>query len=398
MTTRPPALVMSPGHDEVLAGVAAGASKDSGVPADLLGGFLVEATMAIARGRRLSAPRVATYSRHGADAAARSVELAALIDLYLSAAWRLWREIPALLPGLPAGAQAVVAAGQGMLRTSDDVVAAVAAGYQQARETLLLQTASARRDFVDDLFGNVGGPGELRDRAEAFGLRLAASHAVAVLELTDQRIDESHVLVSRAAAICRAFPDPITSLVTSKDGALVVVVAGPAPADDLAALAGRLRVDEAALRAGVGRPWAGDNGPMRSYREALDCLTVAARIGLVEAVARADDLLVHLVLWRDRPVLVDLVRSALLPLAGLRGGAADQLVTLRAYFEHRGVATATARALHLSVRGLTYRIERIRRVLPHDLDDARQRLTIELALTAAQLLDWPAQPLLDHDS
>ena len=106
-------------------------------------------------------------------------------------------------------------------------------------------------------------------------------------------------------------------------------------------------------------------------------------------MSRADDLLVFLSLFRNRPLLEDLVRSVLTPLTAVRGGAEEQLATLQAYFDNRGVATSTARALHLSVRGLTYRIQRLRAALHHDLDDPEQRLTIELALVAARLLDWP---------
>src|SRR5580704_6747256 len=101
---------------------------------------------------------------------------------------------------------------------------------------------------------------------------------------------------------------------------------------------------------------------MRSYLEAVDTLQVAERLELAESISRADDLLIFLSMFRNRVLIDDLVRSVLLPLDGMRGGAADYLETLRAHFDNHGVATATARALHLSVRGLTYRLQRIRAV------------------------------------
>jgi DNA-binding PucR family transcriptional regulator len=218
-----------------------------------------------------------------------------------------------------------------------------------------------------------------------------------VAEVPDQRINEANVLVTRAAAACQAAQGNPTHLVTSKDGRLIVIVGADADVT-VAALRQVLTAlcrDDPTLRAGIGRTWSGESGPMRSYLEAVDCRQVAARLDLADAVSSADDLLVFLSLFRNRALLEDLVRSVLLPLTALRGGAGNQVETLQAHFGNRGVATATARALHLSVRGLTYRLERIRGVLHHDLDDPQQRLTVELALVAARLMDWPRTPLAD---
>jgi GGDEF-like domain/PucR C-terminal helix-turn-helix domain len=375
--------------------VAAGAANDSGVPADLLGQFLVEAATVIANGQRLAAERVKLYERQGAAAAQRNVELPALIDLYLSAAWRLWREVPYLGAMGGSGSAMLTAAGEGMLRTSDDVVAAVAAGFQRASTVSLMQATSQRREFVDDLLAHHGKPGELAERAEAFGLRLIGPHRVAVAELPDVRIDETHVLVTRAAAACQAAQGPLPYLVTSKDGRLITIVGVISAASDgtLQRVLAKLGRDNPTLRAGIGRTFAGESGPMRSYLEAVDCLEVADRLGLDDSVSRAEDLLVFLSLFRNQTLLEDLVRSVLSPLTDMRGGPAEQLDTLRAYFDNHAVATATARALHLSVRGLTYRLQRLRAVLNHDLDDPQQRLTVELALVAARLLNWPHTPL-----
>lgn len=379
-----------------LAKVATGAASDSGVSAELLGPFLAEAATAVANGQRLSAAQVELYQRQGEAAVQHNVELSALIDLYLSAAWRLWREVPHLMAGR-SGAAMLTAAGEGMLRTSDDVVAAVAAGYQRASSTALMQATSDRREFIDDLLAHHGTPGELSRRAEAFGLRLTGVHRVVVAELRDRRIDEANVLVTRAGAAYQAAPGNLPHLVTSKDGRLIVIVGtdtDPTGAQTQHALEDICRAHPT-LRAGIGRAAAGESGPMRSYLEAVDCLAVADRLRMAEPVSRADDLLVFLSLFRNRPLLEDLVRSVLVPVAGMRGGVDEALATLQAYFDNRGVATSTARALHLSVRGLTYRLQRLRAALNHDLDDPQQRLTIELALVAARLLDWPETALAE---
>ena len=75
---------------------------------------------------------------------------------------------------------------------------------------------------------------------------------------------------------------------------------------------------------------------------------------------------------------------------GSCGGAEPLLNTLTAYF-HAGNATAAARALHLSVRALTYRLERIHRLTGYDPTAPEQRYTLETAMLGARLLGWPQQ-------
>src|SRR4051794_41770787 len=100
---------------EVLVQVAADAAADSGgVPVELLGDFLPVVIAAVEAGEPIPAARLRAYRALGERAARQGVALRALLDLYLSACWRLW-------PALPAGAAARprppggVAAGGGML-------------------------------------------------------------------------------------------------------------------------------------------------------------------------------------------------------------------------------------------------------------------------------------------
>ena len=383
-------------HYERLRNVATGAAGDSGARAELLGDFLSDAASAIIEGRRLSPRRVERYQQQGATAARDGVDLSALIDLYLSAAWRLWREIPRLTASASGVRPApLLDAGESMLRTTDDVVAAVAAGYQHANAALVSQSAATRREFVDDLLANHGEVGELAERALAFGLRLSARHRVAIIHRASERIDETNALLGYASEACRGLAGSPPFLTTTKDGNLTVIVEGTSDASRAAVA----RVGETLRRAapdlmlGVGRSRAGESGPMRSFREATECLRLAERFPAEEAGAYADDLLIHLSLARDPKLLEELVANVLTPLEALRGGAQDGVATLQAYVDHRGSATATAHALHLSVRGLTYRIERIQGLLSQDLNTPQDRLTVELALLAAKLLDWPHCPL-----
>jgi DNA-binding PucR family transcriptional regulator len=99
------------------------------------------------------------------------------------------------------------------------------------------------------------------------------------------------------------------------------------------------------------------------------------------------------VLLRDRPALVDLVDSALTPLLAARGGAEPLLETLAAYFGCGSNSAQTARALRLSVRAVTYRLDRIRELTGYDPTRSDQRLALHVAVLGAKLLDWPRTPL-----
>ena len=137
------------------------------------------------------------------------------------------------------------------------------------------------------------------------------------------------------------------------------------------------------------RPGVGADGVVSSYRESLDALALAERLGLDTAVIDARDLLVYQVLLRDRPALVDLVESTLTALRSARGGAAPLLDTLASYFAAGGNAARTARDLHLSVRAVTYRLDRVRELTGLDPNRTDDRFTLHVAVLGAQLLDWP---------
>lgn len=63
------------------------------------------------------------------------------------------------------------------------------------------------------------------------------------------------------------------------------------------------------------------------------------------------------------------------------------------YFASGCTAAEAARRLALSVRALTYRLERIHRLTGADPGDPTHRYTLQTAVIGARLLDWPAQEL-----
>jgi hypothetical protein len=84
--------VTARGNRPDLAAITRAASREAGgVPPGLLGDYLPAVLDAFGSGRRLSATELAGYARSGEQAAEGGVALGGLVDLYLSATWRLWR-------------------------------------------------------------------------------------------------------------------------------------------------------------------------------------------------------------------------------------------------------------------------------------------------------------------
>jgi len=149
------------------------------------------------------------------------------------------------------------------------------------------------------------------------------------------------------------------------------------------------------------RPWHGAVSTPRvgaaavraSHDEARYALEIADRLGLDRPMVDAGELAVYRVLLHDRPAVHDLIRGTLAPLTDARGGGAALLETLDVYYQTGCVATETAARLHLSVRAVTYRLARVARLIGRDPADPAHRFTVQAAVTAAKLLDWPTTPL-----
>jgi sugar diacid utilization regulator len=389
-----------------LAAITRAASREAGgVPPGLLGDYLPAVLDAFGSGRRLTAAELAGYARSGEQAAEGGVALGGLVDLYLSATWRLWRELPAgsYSPTVLRGAVLAV------LHAADDAVAAAAGGFERAYLSVARREEAERREFFEDLLSGRGGVADLLARGERLGLRLAGPHQVMVAGSADSGGGMNLPGIGVDAVVAEA-ASPSSSLVVSRRGRLVVIVgtAGDGEAAGVArALAGALG-RQAAGRAGarepgragpppwriaLGRPYPGPSGVVRSYDEATDALDAAQRVGLADEVVRAADLLIYQVLLRDRAAITDLVQTLLTPLARARGGAAPLLATLDAYYARGGVATAAARDLHLSVRTVTYRLARVRELTGRDPARPADALALQVAVIGARMLDWPATRL-----
>lgn len=389
---------------DVAAEVTAAAAQEHGLPASLLDGY-VRALVAVAvQDRRLTPAEEAHCRELGAVAASGGVGLPALVDLYMTASRRVWPRLPALLAdarGRPVGSTDLVAVGEAVWRGADTALAALAAGHVDAHREVVRREEAFRREFVDDLLTGRSEVGSLVERAERLGLALAGSHTVTVAA-TDRPADSGMHLTKWVEDEARArFPDR-GLLVAAKEGRLVAVLScGPqhtgsaADGQALAQLAGRAvarLTRRPGWRVGVGRSQPGPRGVLHSYREALDALEVAERLDLPDRVVHARDMLVYRVLLRDEAAISDLVDTVLGPLLEARGGPGPLVATVEEYFAGGRNAASAGRRLHLSVRAVTYRLQRVKELTGYDPVDPADQLPLQVAVTGARLLGWPATP------
>ncbi|MGW6395678.1 PucR family transcriptional regulator [Streptomyces sp. NPDC055103] len=328
--------------------------------------------------RRLTREERETLRSRGERAAEAGIGLRALVRAHLAAAQQVHSELPQ-------------ATAEHLLSAVAQAVDAFAEGHERAQHLAVRQEEAARREFIDDLLYGRSDLGRIAERAERFGLLLSHAHAVAVAQGPEPYSDGYSVTRTVESSLVARFGNR-RILLTTKDGRLICV----APADEPEVLAHFAKQAYAATDGGqvaVGRAHPGAGGVVHSYEEALNALDLASRMNLDDPVLHAADLLVYPVLTRDRQAMADLVRTVLGPLQEARGGAKPLLDTLTAYFDTGCVTAQAARRLSLSVRAMTYRLDRIHRLTGADPGDPVQRYTLQTAVVGARLLDWPDQTL-----
>ena len=322
------------------------------------------------------------------------------MQLYLSAARRLWQRLPTVVRSRDS--EVVRAAAAAVLQVVDEAVARLADGYNDARRQMVRWEETLRREFIDDLLRGDADVGKLVERAEPFGLDMTRPHQVALAAPTG-RLNEAEAFIGSLERAVVQWAGDRDVLVAIKDGWVVAVT--PADTDVPGPRTGPKTLGDLVLgelgrlprgrpwRVTVGRPYPGSYGIARSYEEAREGLTMAVRLRLDSPLIQAEQLLIYRVLLRDQPAIADLVQSVLGQLVQARGGAEPLLATLDAYFASGGVATETARRLHLSVRAVTYRLDRVKALTGYDPTDPAQRFTIHAAVLGAKLLGWPQRGL-----
>jgi sugar diacid utilization regulator len=350
---------------------------DREIPEPYLDGYAQILAEVSATGRRLTRDEISSRRALGEQAAEAGHGLRALVSAHLAAARTAW-------PPSPGSADDALAAVQ-------QVIDAFAEGYERAQLVAVRQEEAARREFIDDLLYGRSDLGRLAERAERFGLRLSHAHAVAVAQGPAAYDEGDPVPRQVERALISRFGDR-SILLTTKDGRLLCIAPGHQD-EVLTYFAKQAHAATDGGRVAIGRPQPGPGGVVQSYEEALNALELAERLHLDDPVLHSADLLVYPVLTRDRQAMADLVAGTLGPLTTARGGAQPLLDTLSAYFDSGCVAAEAARRLTLSVRALTYRLERIHKLTGANPADPAHRYMLQTAVIGARLLDWPAEDL-----
>jgi hypothetical protein len=367
-------------NDEAVEAITEAAEHESAAPRRFLGAYVPTSASCATRSTRLTEDELDGFRRLGEVAAEEGIELRRLLDLYLSATWRLSEHLARIVDPELAGTWATP-----LFRASDDAAAALGAGYDLAQRRAIRRDEAIRRELVDDLLAGVAAGEPLRDLAAHVGFNLAGVHRAVVARteraLRDTGPVQSHVerqlLADRGSG----------GFVATKDALLVCVL----PDSVIAAGETVLRLVTGAEPGdwvvGVGRAHPGPGGVARSFHEALRALDIATRLELSDPVVHFVDLLPYRLLLQDRQLLQETVDDVLGPLAAARGRGELLIETLEAYFDEALSTTATARRVHLSVRGVTYRLDRITDLTGRSLRDPRERFTLELAVRGRRLLD-----------
>jgi sugar diacid utilization regulator len=398
MTSKPRKRTASDSNQEDwLAGVAQAAAAACQAPVELLGEYLTMLADAAVHGRRPRPDQLKAVRDLGRRAAEQGIGAGQAVELYLSAAWRLWRELPLVV--LTRDRDQVRAAAEAVLRVLNDAVGVFVDSHQAARREMIRHEESLRREFIDDLLRGDANVSGLVERAEPFGLDLGQSHLVALATPGDSRDEVDRAAIVLERAVVERFGDREV-LVATKDGKIVVLVPGSSrrsgrPIDVTKLIQSKLArlTSGHPWRMAAGRPYVGAYGIARSYEEARESLTLAERLGVDAGIVQPRDLLVYRVLARDQAATVDLIRDLLSPLAGARGGPVVLLETLRRYFESGAVATETARRMNVSVRTITYRLARVKALTGQDPGDPATRFALHVAIEGARLLGWPDRGL-----
>ena len=153
------------GSGSWLADVARQAGEDvGGVPIELLGDYLPLLADAAISGRRPGVAELDAVGLLGRRAAELGVSAGSAVQLYLSAARRLWQRLPTVVRSRDS--EVVRAAAAAVLQVVDEAVARLADGYNDARRQMVRWEETLRREFIEDLLRGDADVGRLVERAE----------------------------------------------------------------------------------------------------------------------------------------------------------------------------------------------------------------------------------------
>jgi len=311
-------------------------------------------------------------------------------------------------PAGPAGRLVLATNGRQLAEMDAAIVEAGAAALaiDLAREEAAVAARDeVHGDFLDDLLrGDFASDDAIERRGRNFGHDLSRPHVALALQIERARLgplsaEEARAQLEAIGAALEGSSLVEPPAVIRRVGESVVVLAplaegvvGDLSAEVARELVAALTVDRAQWRAsaGLGGVGAGGRALAQAVARASQALAVGVRVFGPGQVVAYDDLGLHQLLYnlRELPDVVDFHRRMLGPLIEHdRRTGGELLRTLDAYLSVGCSPTAAAERLHLHRNGLLYRLQRIREIVPVDLDDPERRMALHLALRVGDVLD-----------
>jgi purine catabolism regulator len=312
----------------------------------------------------------------------------------------------------------MLAAGRDLVGLDQAILeqAVAACAIDLARE----EAASAARDelqgdFLDDLLaGSFPSDDAIERRGRNLGYELTLPHAV--LAIASARAAGEVVELARRGEAAEAIAGALAELLAGGEAAIGPVAArargdvlvalvpvGPAgeggdPVRDLArrvleqwdGSVGALWGGEAGPSVGVGGVAAGGRAIAEAVEQAAQAATIGVRLFGPGTATAFEELGLYRLLFGLRGL--DEVAGFYHEMLGRliehdRRTGGELVRTLDAYLSVGCSPTAAAEKLHLHRNGLLYRLQRIREILPVNLDDPERRLALHLALRIGDVLE-----------
>ncbi|MGI5165931.1 helix-turn-helix domain-containing protein [Spirillospora sp. CA-253888] len=289
-----------------------------------------------------------------------------------------WRRIAEGASVLEVAPRTLGAVGEALMMFQDELAAAAAEGFAQAKAAVAGEMQRRRRRLLDLLFADPpAAPEAIADLAAA--AHWPVPRTVAAVALGRQE--------GRQAA----FPPDILADLTRRTPSLIV----PDPDGP-----GRAKLIDRALSGtlAVVGPTVPVAEAARSVQWARKTLGLVQR-GVIEAdsgVIRCVEHMSTLILFQDEELITSLAELRLAPLAHLRASQQDRLAeTLLAWLQSGRNANEVAMRLHVHPQTVRYRLRQLEELFGDQLLDPDLRFDLEIVLRARALLaDRPGEPIL----
>jgi len=244
--------------------------------------------------------------------------------------------------------------------------------------------ARMRAEFLQSLLAGEASAEELVRRGRALTYDLAQPSRVAVIAAVDESPDTTERLYRLTVLWGRRTPGRF--FVAKRGGELTVL--GPEQDDWIGQLQDALVPAVGRVLVGVGSAARSPDAYRQSFLDARQCVRALRALGREGVLSLDEDGLEQLLLRAtDADRLISFADRFVGPLREHDARRRSELVaTLDLVFEHGWNLHAAARAAHVHVSTLRYRLSRVEAITGVDLRHAEDRLTLELALRASRLL------------